>query len=111
RTAPPRRRSARGVEGQPPAVPLPQPRRDDTLGQLAAHELGPAETEGLLRGRVELDDLALVVDGDDAVQGRFQDRGLARLALAQPGVLLGELALEAAPLHLADLLGLALDLG
>ena len=51
-----------------------------------------------------------MVDGDDAVQGRFQDRGLARLALAQPGVLLGELALEAAPLHLADLLGLALDL-
>src|ERR671915_40623 len=67
--------------------------RDDQLGQLAADHLVGAVAEGLLDRAVDLDDAALVVHRDDAVERRVEDRGLARVALAQ--ALLGAPALDA----------------
>ena len=84
--------------------------RDDEVGQLPANDLLPAVAEGAFGSRVELDDIALVVDGDDAVESRFQDGGLADFALAQAGVLAGQQALELAALYLPKLFRLAFDL-
>ena len=41
--------------------------RDDQLGQVVAEHVELAMTEGLFGGRVELDDGALLVDGDEAL--------------------------------------------
>ena len=62
-------------------MPLPQGRRDDCIGQLFTHDLIPRIAEGSLRGRIELYDVPLVVNRDDAIECSVQDRGLARLTL------------------------------
>ena len=54
-------------------------RRDDQRGQLAADHLLGRVAERLLGGAVDLDHLALVVHRDDAVEGRVEDRRLARV--------------------------------
>ena len=56
-----------------PAVRLAQVRRDDQLGQLAADHLLGRVAERLLGGAVDLDDHALGVHRDDAVEGRVED--------------------------------------
>ncbi len=70
-------------------------RRDDQLGHLAPDDvLGPV-AERLLGGRIELEHAAPVVDRDDAVERRFQDRGMTSLPLAHR--LLGPAALDELP--------------
>ena len=69
------------VVGQAPVVPLPQGRRDDQFGHLPSQHVGPPIAEHPLSSRIELHDLAPVVDGDDGIEGRLQDRRLASLAL------------------------------
>ena len=71
------------VVGQAPAELLPQGRRHDQFGHLPPQHVGPPVAEGPFGSRVELHDLAFVVDGDDAVQGRVHDGRLAGLALPQ----------------------------
>jgi hypothetical protein len=83
--------------GQPVPVPLSEPGRNDQLRHLLPDDLIPLVTEGLLGGRIELEDVAFVIDGDDAVEGAPDDGGLPGLAF--PEVLLGLLALH----ELADL--------
>ena len=83
--APPQQGTVTG--GQEPleavAVRVAQLRRDDDVGQLAAEDVGGGEPEGVLRGRVELVDAALVVHRDDGVQRRSEDRALSVLAVAE----------------------------
>jgi hypothetical protein len=74
-------------------VRLAQPRRDDQLCQLAADHLGGRVAERPLGRRVYLDDVAVAVHRDHAVERGGEDGALARLALAQP--LLGAPALDA----------------
>ncbi len=64
-------------------MPLPQGRRDNGVRQELAHNLIPGIAEGSFSGGVELYDSPFVVDGDDAIECRVQDRGLARLTLLQ----------------------------
>src|SRR6266542_157803 len=78
-------------------VSFPQERRHDELGHLLAYRLVPEVPEGLLGRGIELEDLALVVDRDDAVQSGFHDGGLPGLTLENS--LLGPLAFH----ELADL--------
>ena len=62
------------VARQPHAVALAQLRRHDQLGQLAAHRLVRAVTEGGLGRGVELEDPAAVVDADHRVERDLQHR-------------------------------------
>ena len=55
-------------------------RGDDELEERLADRLGPRPPERLLGRRVHLDDEALVVDDDQAVERGAQDRVLASLA-------------------------------
>ena len=69
---------ARGqVVRQPAAVGLALIRRDDQLGELGADGAVARIAEDPLGGRVELDDPAQVIHGDDGVQRRLQDGRLA----------------------------------
>ena len=65
------------------AMRLAQGGRDDQLGQLAPHHLVGRVAERPLRGPVDLDDVAVGVHGDDAVEGGVEHRRLAGVALAQ----------------------------
>ncbi len=65
------------------AMRLAQGGRDDQLGQLAPHHLGGRVAERPLGGPVDLDDVAVGVHGDDAVEGGVEHRRLAGVALAQ----------------------------
>ena len=72
------------------------------IGQMPPHDIVPAMAEGALRGRVELGDASLMVNGRNAVQRRVQDRALARLAAPQlllrpPAVL--NIRRDSAPFH------------
>src|SRR4029077_14225383 len=71
------------VVRQAPAVLLPQARRYDQFGYVRAQHVRSVVAEDSFRGRVELHDLPFVVDGDDAVEGRVQDRRFAVLTLLQ----------------------------
>ncbi len=68
---------------QHPAHLVAQRRRHDGVGDLAPEHLGAAVAEEPARRRVELDDAALVVGGQDAVERRVEDQRLADLARAQ----------------------------
>ena len=67
-------RSVLGPACERSTVCSPGLRRDDELGQLAPEDLVPAVPEGLLRGLVELEDEPPVIDDDDAVECRVEDR-------------------------------------
>jgi hypothetical protein len=66
--------------GKTPPVLLPERLWNDDVGHLPAHDLIPTVAEGALRGRIELSDATFVINRHNAVEGRFQDRCLARLA-------------------------------
>ena len=72
------------IAGEAAAMAVPHRQRDDEFGQFPPQHIRPAVAEGSLSGRVELDDSPLVVDGDNAVEGCFQDGRLAGLAFPQP---------------------------
>ncbi len=63
----------------------------DEFVQRPAERLRTGVAKGFFRRRIELEDPALVVDRNDAVERVFEDRGVARFARAQLG--LGALAL------------------
>src|ERR1700730_18535897 len=50
---------------------------------MLAHDLVPTVAKGALSSRIELSDPALVIDGQNAVECRIQNRCLARLAAPQ----------------------------
>ena len=54
--------------------------RHERRHRLAPEDVGPRAAEDLLRGVVEVRDPALVVHGDDAVEGGLEDRHLPRFA-------------------------------
>ena len=68
---------------QAPTQLLAKRRRHDLLDHLAAHHLVARIAEQPARRGVELEDLALVVEGDDGVEGGVENRGLAKLARPQ----------------------------
>ena len=70
------------VAPQPLAVARAQAGRDHELGELLADGGVLGVAEEALRRAVELDHAALVVDRDDGVQRRVEDRALAGLAHA-----------------------------
>src|SRR5262249_14778068 len=70
----------------------PQRRRNDQLGHLATDHFFRAVAERVLGGRVELEDSALVVDRDDAVERGVEDSGVTCLPLARR--LLGTTSLD-----------------
>jgi hypothetical protein len=79
---------------------LPQGRRYDHLRHLATDHLGLPVTEGLLRRRIEVGDAAGLVDADDAVERRLEDRALACFAcLELDRACLGYLFLPCRPFH------------
>ena len=80
------------VPREPSAMRVAPGRRDDQLGQFAPDHLLGAVAERALGRAVDLDHVAVVVHRDDAVEGRVQDRALARVARAQVG--LGPAALD-----------------
>jgi len=81
--------SGGGVPGQPPAMCGPQRRRHERFRQLPADDfIGAAPEDALGRG-VDLGHAASLVDDDDAVEGRREDRavtGLAGLELSRAGL-------------------------
>ena len=79
------RRLARSERGERPAVRLAVLHRDDQAGQLLAQRLHSLIAERHLRGRVPLDDPAVAVDHDHAVEGGIDHRRLYGLALSQRG--------------------------
>ena len=56
---------------------------DDQLGKLTAEHVLPPVAERLLGGAVELEHVAEVIDRDDRVQGRVEDREGMGLTRAQ----------------------------
>src|SRR4029453_806556 len=68
----------RQIARQLATVALAQRRGNDQLAEIPAQRLGAGVAEGLLGGRIELDDASLAVDRDDAVERRGDDRPLAR---------------------------------
>ena len=79
------------------AVGLALGGRDDQVAHLPPEDLGPAVTEGPLRGGVEFEDVFLVVDGDDAIERGLEDGALPRLAEPEP--LLGPLQVRQVEAH------------
>jgi hypothetical protein len=59
---------------------LTKRRRHDQFGDRPAESFGAAVAEGRFRGGIELDDIAGLVDRDDAIKRRRDDRGVERLA-------------------------------
>src|SRR5213078_2065116 len=90
------------VTGEPGAVLVAKARRDDHLDHLAADDLVGLVPEGPLGGRVEFEHAPVVVDRDDAIERRLEDRSMPRLSLAHRS--LGAAALD----ELADLAAEAL---
>ena len=64
------------------AVLVAERLRDDQCRHLFPSDLLAPVAEGLLGCRIEVQDVSSVVHRDDAVQGGFQDRGLASFALS-----------------------------
>ena len=52
----------------PVGMPAAQMARDDDIGQGLAHDGVARQAEGLFGGRIELDDAAFGIAGDDAVE-------------------------------------------
>src|SRR4029077_17228925 len=68
---------ARGeVTGEASTMRFPQTRRNDQIHHGRAERLLARHAECSFRSRVEFDDPSLMVDGDEAVQRRFEDRAL-----------------------------------
>jgi hypothetical protein len=65
-------------------------RRHDQLGDRPAESFGATVAEGRFGGGVELDDIAGLVDRDDAIERRRDDRGVERLARDARSELPGE---------------------
>jgi hypothetical protein len=68
-----------------PGMGLAMPGGDDQVGESLAQYLDLGEIKGLFRRRVELDDQALLVHTDDAVEGRFDGGAQAAFTLV-PGL-------------------------
>ena len=86
---------------------LAQRRGHDQLGHLPAHDRVACVAEDALGRRVELDDRAVVVDRDDAVERRVQHRARAGVARSQRGLALLALGdVEDVALHAQGLAGL-----
>src|ERR687895_1690135 len=64
-------------------------RWDDESRHLLAEDILPAIAERRLGRRIELDDPALAIDRDDAVEGRLKDGALSRLGGGELGAALG----------------------
>ena len=60
---------------------LPIRRRDEQIDHALSQQLLPGKTERALGRRVELHNLILGIDRDDAIERRRKDGGLARFAL------------------------------
>src|SRR5207247_587610 len=67
------------IAGESRAMLVAKAGRDDHLDHLAADDLVGLVPEGLLGGRVELEHAPVVVDRDDAVVRRLDDRPVACL--------------------------------
>src|SRR5438105_1654465 len=67
-------------------MPVAQGWRDDEFGQGLAEDFITPVTEDSLRCRVEFPNESFLVNGDDAVHGRFQNRPAARFALDERGL-------------------------
>ena len=63
-----------------------QRRRHDDVDHGLADDRFALVPEGPLRGGIELDEAALLIDGDDAIQRAFQDAALQKLAVAERGL-------------------------
>ena len=72
--------AGREEPGHPVLVGLPIALWHDRLGQGPAEDLLAAKAEGALRGGIELDDPAVGINGDDAVQRRLDHGMTERLA-------------------------------
>jgi len=70
---------------EPRPVGLAQARRDDEVGEIPADGFASRVAELPLGGRAELEDRALMVDDDDAVEPRLEDiRHRERVAMRAP---------------------------
>src|SRR5215469_7772146 len=74
------RLAAFDVTGKALYMTLTQRGRHDQLGDRPSECFGAAVAERGFCGGVELDDIAGLVDRDDAIEGRRDDRGVERLA-------------------------------
>src|SRR6185503_10194964 len=61
------------VVGKASTMRVPQTGRNDQVRHVHSQHLVTRESERCLRGRVEFNDPALVIHGDDAIQRRFKD--------------------------------------
>ncbi len=68
---------------QPPLVLFAQALRDHRLGNGPALHLLATATQELFRGRIEVDDPALLIHRDDRIERRLQNGGFPRFAFAQ----------------------------
>src|SRR3984957_9387903 len=84
-------RLARGqVAGKTLLMLLPERRWNDDVRQMLSQDFFPKVAEGMLRRRIELSDIALVIDRHNAVERRVHDRCLADLTALQVPLLLPE---------------------
>ena len=65
---------------EPPPMACVHAGRNDELGEILSQHFFARVAEGLLRCRVEFDHTAFCVDGDEAIERRFDNRALAQFA-------------------------------
>src|SRR6266545_1652476 len=72
------------IVGETAVVRIAQRGRNDEVGHLHSDDVFPRIAEGLLRCRVELENVPLVVDRDDAIERRLEHGALSGLASRRP---------------------------